>query len=173
MSIENGGLAENLTHVDARGAARMVDVGGKPVSKRHATAISKIRMSLSAANAIRNNELAKGDCIQVGRIAAIQGSKWTSHLIPLCHSIAIDSVEANCEWLNETEMQWTVTVKSTGTTGVEMEALTGASVAALTIYDLCKAIDKSMIICEISLLEKSGGTKGDYVRNLTERNNES
>jgi len=154
----------DLTHVNADGHARMVDVGGKGETKRVAVASSCIHMSLDAANAIRRNAIAKGDCLQVARIAAIQASKQTSLLIPLCHIVMIDSVEVVHQWLSDTELEWTVTVRSTGATGVEMEALTAASVAALTVYDMCKAIDRSMTISKIVLLFKTGGTRGDYQR---------
>lgn len=142
----------------------MVDVGSKPETRREATACSSIFMSRDAASAIRDNAVSKGDCLQVARIAAIQASKQTSSLIPLCHMVLIDSVEVQSTWLSETELQWCITVKSTGSTGVEMEALTAASVAALTVYDMCKAIDRSMMITNVMLLSKKGGTRGDYQR---------
>lgn len=154
----------NLTHVDEHGHARMVDVGGKPIAARQATAASRIAMSISAADAIRRNSLSKGDAISVARVAAIQAVKQTSTLIPLCHAIGIDGVDSECEWVSETILEWRVTVRSTGKTGVEMEALTAASVAALTIYDMCKAIDRSMEISHVRLLEKSGGQRGDFRR---------
>ena len=143
----------------------MVDVGNKGSTKRMAVASSLITMSLDAANAIRSNTVAKGDCIQVARIASIQASKQTSSLIPLCHIVMIDSVDVVAEWKSEVELEWRVTVKSTGSTGVEMEALTAASVAALTVYDMCKAIDRSITISKIMLLSKTGGIRGDYQRN--------
>ncbi len=142
----------------------MVDVGGKGDTHRTAVACSRISMSLEAANAIRTNSTAKGDCLQVARIAAIQASKQTSNLIPLCHMILIDSVEARHEWLSENELEWRITVKSTGSTGVEMEALTAACIAALTVYDMCKAIDRTMIISNVMLVAKTGGIRGDYQR---------
>ncbi len=154
-----------LTHVNASGEAKMVDVGGKAITHRTAIATSRICMSVSAANAIRTNSNSKGDCLQVARIAAIQASKQTSTLIPLCHMILIDSVEVEHEWISEMELEWRVTVKSSGSTGVEMEALTAASVAALTVYDMCKAIDRSMTISRIMLLSKTGGMRGDFHRN--------
>ena len=143
----------------------MVDVGGKAVTHRTAVACSRIGMSLEAANAIKTHSNSKGDCLQVARIAAIQASKQTSLLIPLCHLILIDSVEVEHEWISEVELEWRITVKSTGSTGVEMEALTAASVAALTVYDMCKAIDRSMTISKIMLLSKTGGIRGNYDRN--------
>ena len=143
----------------------MVDVGSKPETRREAIACSSIQMSPAAAKAIRDNSVSKGDCLQVARVAAIQASKQTSTLIPLCHLVLIDSVEVQNVWLTETELQWRVTVKSTGSTGVEMEALTAASVAALTVYDMCKAIDRSMTISNVMLLSKKGGIRGNYQRN--------
>ena len=142
----------------------MVDVGGKGDTHRTAIASSRISMSLVAANAIRTISTSKGDCLQVARIAAIQASKQTSNLIPLCHLILIDSVEVQHEWLSDIELEWRITVKSTGSTGVEMEALTAATVAALTVYDMCKAIDRTMTISNVMLLSKTGGTRGDYKR---------
>lgn len=161
---ESPSNSPGLTHVDSRGNARMVDVGSKTISERRAVAKSEINMSLEAANAIRQNEIKKGDCIQVARIAAIQATKQTSNLIPLCHAIPISSVEVSSQWITDTTLEWTVAVKSHGQTGVEMEALTGASVAALTVYDMCKAVDRAMTITNTMLLEKTGGIRGDYFR---------
>ena len=161
----SGVTSSSLTHVNERGEARMVDVGAKSDTHRTAVASSRITMSLAAADAIRTNSNSKGDCLQVARIAAIQASKQTSNLIPLCHTILIDSVQVQHEWLSEMVLEWRITVKSKGQTGVEMEALTAASIAALTVYDMCKAIDRSMTISEVMLLTKTGGTRGDYQRN--------
>jgi cyclic pyranopterin monophosphate synthase len=154
-----------LTHQNAHGEAIMIDIGDKAPTVRIAIASSEIHMSMEAANSVRSDSLKKGDCIAVARIASIQATKLTCTLIPLCHIIPIDSVEVTHRWKSDTCLEWTVRVKSTGKTGVEMEALTGASVAALTVYDMCKAIDKSMTISAIKLLEKSGGKAGDYKRN--------
>lgn len=153
-----------LTHVDAEGNAHMVDVGAKPITVRQATASSRIAMSIAAADAIRLHALAKGDAIAVARVAAIQAVKQTSLLIPLCHPLPIDGVDVACEWVSPTTLEWQVTVRSTGKTGVEMEALTAASVAALTIYDMGKAIDRTMVIESVRLLQKSGGQRGDFRR---------
>lgn len=153
-----------LTHVNDLGEARMINVGGKEKTDRTATACSLISMSKSAGEAIRSNTLKKGDCVSVARIAAIQAAKQTSTLIPLCHLILIDSVEVTHSWVSETELKWVVVVTSTGSTGVEMEALIAASVAALAVYDMCKAIDRSMIISHVMLLAKSGGSRGDFQR---------
>lgn len=161
----------SLTHVDDRGAAKMVDVGTKSGSRRTATARGTITMNLEAAHAIRRNTLGKGDCIQVARIAAIQATKLTCQLIPLCHAIPIEGVTTNHAWISDRDLEWTVTVTTTGKTGVEMEALTGASVALLTVYDMCKSIDKAMTIGQVYLESKSGGTKGDYRRNQHHESN--
>jgi cyclic pyranopterin monophosphate synthase len=164
MSDPSGEPSKVLTHVDPAGQARMVDVGDKQVSAREAVAASRITMSSEAAQALRSNALAKGDAMAVARIAAIAAVKQTSSLIPLCHAIAIDGVKVDGNWLDATTLEWQVTVRSTGKTGVEMEALTAASVAALAIYDMCKAIDRSMEIGRVRLLEKSGGQRGNYRR---------
>lgn len=171
MSKNDSKSSDSLTHVDEYGAARMVDVGAKPESRRIAVARGSICMSPGAAMAVRNNEIAKGDCVQIARIAAIQATKMTSQLIPLCHAIAIDGVKAECSWKSECEMEWKVSVSTTGKTGVEMEALTGATMALLTVYDMCKSIDKSMTINQVYLDSKSGGTKGDYRRHQHEESN--
>lgn len=162
MSDPTGKLPSPLTHVDPSGHAQMVDVGNKSVTDRTAVAASRISMSTEAADAIRANSLHKGDAIAVARIAAIQAVKQTSHLIPLCHPLLIAGVAAECEWVDATTLEWRVTVRSTGKTGVEMEALTAASVAALSIYDMCKSIDRGMEIISVRLLEKTGGARGDY-----------
>ncbi len=143
----------------------MVDVGSKDVTDRVAAARSWIRMTLAAADAIRSNSVKKGDALSVARIAAIQSVKQTSNLIPLCHVILIDGVEVRSEWVEPTLLEWTVVVRSTGKTGVEMEAMMGASIAALTVYDMCKGIDRTMEIQRVWLVEKSGGASGDFRRN--------
>jgi cyclic pyranopterin phosphate synthase len=121
-------------------------------------------MSVEAAEAIRNQALAKGDAIAVARVAAISAVKQTSQLIPLCHLILIDGVTVDFDWVDPRTLECRVTVRSTGKTGVEMEALTAASVAALAIYDMGKAIDRSMEINNVRLIEKTGGQRGDYQR---------
>jgi cyclic pyranopterin phosphate synthase len=153
---------DELTHVDHKGNAWMVDIGPKSVSVRRAIAISRISMSQKAARAIQANALAKGDALGVARIAAIQAVKATSSLIPLCHAIPIDSVAVEHRWTGDQVLEWQVTVRSTGKTGVEMEALTGASVAALSIYDMAKSLDPAMEIGPIFLIEKTGGSSGDF-----------
>lgn len=160
--------SSQLTHVNEQGAAHMVDVGGKGISQRIAVARSRVLLSPEAAQAIRENSLKKGDCLQVARLAAIQATKWTSHLIPLCHAIPIESVSVESFWRGDLVLEWQVTVKSTGKTGVEMEAITAASIAAVTVYDMCKGIDPGITLCDIGLLRKSGGSSGDFTRNETE-----
>jgi cyclic pyranopterin phosphate synthase len=153
---------DSLTHVDSQGNAWMVDVSGKESTARQAIAIARISMSQEAARAIRENALKKGDALGVARIAAIQAVKATASLIPLCHTIPIDSVNVEHTWIGEQVLEWQVTVRCTGKTGVEMEALTGASVAALSIYDMVKSLDRTMEIGPIFLQEKTGGSRGDF-----------
>ncbi len=153
-----------LTHLDDHGAARMVDVGEKAVSRRTAVAEAICRMNPEAANAIREDLNRKGDVLQVARIAAIAAAKRTDELIPLCHTVPLDHLTPSFEWLDDGRLKITVQAQASGKTGVEMEALVGASLAALTVYDMCKAIDRSLCIENIQLQSKSGGARGDYVR---------
>ena len=150
-----------LTHLNENGEAVMVDVGGKDVTVRTAAASARIKMKSETLEALLNAELKKGDGLAAARIAGIMGAKKTSELIPLCHNIPIDKITVDFERLSDTALGITVSAKGTYKTGIEMEALTGASVAALTIYDMCKAVDRGMVIEEIRLLEKTGG-KSDY-----------
>ncbi len=133
--------AAKLTHVDETGRAHMVDVGEKAVTHRTATASAVCSMSETTAQAIRDNALHKGDVLQVARIAGIGAAKRTDELIPLCHTVPLDQVEIQFDWLEPTKLGITATAKTTGRTGVEMEALVAASLAALTIYDMCKSSD--------------------------------
>ena len=132
----------------------MVDVSGKPIVKRTATATGRIAMQAETVDAIRKNTIQKGDVLAAARIAGIGGAKRTSDLIPLCHNIAIEQVDVQFD-IRETEIGITATAVCTGKTGIEMEALTAVGVAALTIYDMCKAIDKTMCIVDITLAEKT------------------
>ena len=148
-----------LTHLDALGNARMVDVGGKAESARIAVASGRITMSDEALAAIRAGDAPKGDVIAAARIAGIMAAKKTAELIPLCHPLALDSVTV--EFAFEADgIRVTATVSLTGKTGVEMEALTAVSVALLTIYDMAKALDKGMVIGGVRLIEKRGGKSG-------------
>ena len=151
----------NLTHLDAHGNARMVDVGGKAATRRVAIAAGRIRMSAEALAAIRDGDVPKGDVLAAARIAGIMAAKKTAELIPLCHPLALDTVgvEFNFE---DGALRVAATAALTGQTGVEMEALTAASVALLTIYDMAKALDKGMVIEDLRLIEKRGGKSGDW-----------
>ena len=153
-----------LSHLDEQGAAKMVDVGGKEVTRREACATAVCRMQPHTAAAIRDHSGPKGDVLQVARLAAINAAKRTDELIPLCHSVPMDSVHVEFQWLDDSRLEIRVTSAATAKTGVEMEALVGASVAGLTVYDMCKAIDRSMSVENICLQSKSGGVRGDYQR---------
>ncbi|MPW16149.1 cyclic pyranopterin monophosphate synthase MoaC [Paraburkholderia sp. CNPSo 3157] len=153
-----------LTHFDAAGQAHMVDVGGKTETKRIAVARGSIRMLPATFELIRKGEAKKGDVIGIARIAAIQGAKRTSDLIPLCHPLALTRVAVDFE-LDETvpAVHCRVQVETLGRTGVEMEALTAVQVGLLTVYDMCKAVDRGMTITDVKVLEKHGGKSGDWV----------
>ena len=154
-----------LTHFDAAGQAHMVDVGDKPATKRNAVASGIITMLPATLALILQGDAKKGDVLGVARIAAIQGSKRTSDLIPLCHPIALTKVSITFEVDEKnTAITCTATTETIGQTGVEMEALTAVSVGLLTIYDMCKAADRGMVISNIKLLEKYGGKSGDWAR---------
>ena len=152
-----------LTHLDEQGNARMVDVGGKAESQRVAIASGRISMSAEALDAVRAGNAPKGDVIAAARIAGIMAAKKTAELIPLCHPLALNAVTLDFAF-EHLALSATATVSLTGKTGVEMEALTAVSVALLTIYDMAKALDKGMVIGEISLIEKRGGKSGDWTR---------
>jgi cyclic pyranopterin phosphate synthase len=154
-----------LTHLDGKGEAHMVDVGEKAVTRREARAASEVRMAPETLALLRDGNAAKGDVLAVARIAGIQAAKRTAELIPLCHTLPLDRVDltfALDDTLPGVRIEANCTV--TGRTGVEMEALTAASVAALTIYDMCKAVDRAMTIERTCLLAKRGGRSGDWER---------
>ncbi len=153
-----------LSHTDEAGAARMVDVGDKSVTKRVAVAEAQVRMLPATAELIKSNSLKKGDVLAAARLAGVMAAKKTSDLIPLCHPLAITSALVDFSWVSENVIAITATVKVDGKTGVEMEALTAASVAGLTIYDMAKAVDKNMEITGLRLLSKEGGKSGSYSR---------
>ena len=156
--------ANTLTHFDNSGQAHMVDVGDKAHTKRIAVASGEITMQTSTLALIKSGDSQKGDVLGIARIAAIQGSKRTSDLIPLCHPIGLTKVAVTFEIDDKnTSVICTATTETTGQTGVEMEALTAVSVGLLTIYDMCKAVDRGMTIGSIKLLEKHGGKSGDWV----------
>jgi cyclic pyranopterin phosphate synthase len=158
-------MTNPLTHFDEGGNAHMVDIAGKPVTTRIARACGAIRMRAETLQLIRDGAAAKGDVLGVARIAAIQASKRTSDLIPLCHPLALTrvSVEFDIDAANP-GITITVTAETRGQTGVEMEALTAASIGLLTIYDMCKSADRAMTIEAIRLVEKSGGKSGTFLR---------
>jgi len=152
-----------LTHLDEKGAARMVDVGAKPDTERVAIAAGTVYMKPTTLALIRQGALKKGDVLTIARIAGIMAAKKTSELIPLCHPIALTHLDVELT-LDEpaNAVQIVATARTTGKTGVEMEALTAVSVAALTVYDMAKAVDREMRLSDIRLLEKHGGQHGDY-----------
>ena len=151
-----------LTHLNASGEAHMVDVSGKADTVRTAVAQSQVELTAAIVTAITDDNLPKGDLFATARIAGIQGAKKCSDLIPLCHPLPLSKITVDIV-LQGNLLVITALCKTTGKTGVEMEALTAASVAALTVYDMCKGLDKGMIIRETKLLEKTGGKSGDWV----------
>lgn len=162
----------DFTHIDKNGKAEMVDVSGKSISERTAEAYGEVKVSPVVFEKIKLNEIEKGDVLAVAKIAGIQAAKKTSELIPLCHNIFISKIDLNFELDVETNTIGIYSlVKTSSVTGVEMEALTAVSVAALTVYDMCKSLDKSILIKEIHLLKKSGGKSGDFVFGNSEADN--
>ncbi len=154
----------SLTHFDAQGQAHMVDVGGKTQTRRVAVARGRIVMLPETLELVRSGSAKKGDVIGVARLAGIMAAKKTSDLIPLCHPIALTRVALELEVLTaENAVECTATAETVGQTGVEMEALTAVNVALLTVYDMCKAVDRGMTITDVRLLEKHGGKSGSYV----------
>lgn len=155
-----------LTHFDEKGNPRMVDVSGKPETERRAVAGCRVYMRPETFQLIQDKKIAKGDVLSVAQVAGIMAAKKTSELIPMCHPLNITSVEMSLNPDKEKScIDIQATVKITGKTGVEMEALTAAAVAGLTVYDMCKAVDKDMTVTDIRLIEKSGGKSGEYKRN--------
>jgi len=154
-----------LSHIDTQGKAKMVDISEKSDSVRVAKAYAEVFVSDEVFDRINQNNITKGDVLAAARIAGIQAAKKTSELIPLCHNILIDDVKVDFILNNEKKtVEINTELRTTSKTGVEMEALTAVSVSALTVYDMCKALDKSIEISNIKLLSKSGGKSGDYIR---------
>ena len=151
----------DFSHFDARGQAAMVDVGAKPVTERTATARTRVAMLPATAALIRSGGATKGDVPGVARLAGIMAAKRTADLIPLCHPLPISAVSVDLEAREDT-VEIAATVRTTGQTGVEMEALTAASVAALTVYDMCKSVDRAMRIEALRLVHKAGGKSGEF-----------
>ena len=157
----------DLTHFDSSGASRMVDVGEKQVARRIARASGLVRMAAETVTLIRDKRAAKGDVLEVARLAGIMATKRTAELIPLCHPLQLESVTIDFAFLDEQTLRIEATVQVEAKTGVEMEALTAVSVAALTVYDMCKAVDRGIAIERIQLEEKSGGRSGHWRRDAS------
>jgi cyclic pyranopterin phosphate synthase len=158
------GMSGDLTHFDASGASRMVDVGDKPVTLRTATASGIVQMQPATLEIIRSGSAKKGNVLEVARLAGIMAAKRTDELIPLCHSLPLDGVEIAFEFEDHDRLRIVATTRVTARTGVEMESLVAVSVAALTVYDMCKAVDRGMTIGRVQLEAKSGGRSGDFQR---------
>jgi cyclic pyranopterin phosphate synthase len=152
-----------LTHLDERGAARMVDIAAKPVTHRRAVASARVLMEGSTLELIAGGQVPKGDVFAVARVAGIMAAKRTSELIPMCHPLALTHVSVDFE-LEYSAVKITAAAETDGKTGIEMEALTAAAVAGLTIYDMCKAVDRAMVVTDVLLVEKAGGASGHYLR---------
>jgi cyclic pyranopterin phosphate synthase len=155
--------AARLTHVDEQGAAHMVDVSGKDVTARTATASGRVLVSARVVDLLRGHGVPKGDALAVARIAGIMGAKRTPELIPLCHPLAVSGVDVDLEVLDDA-VAIRATVRTTDRTGVEMEALTAVCVAALTVIDMVKAVDKAAVMTDVRVEAKSGGRSGDWTR---------
>ena len=168
--IESWCQMPELTHFDESGASRMVDVSAKPATVRVAKASGLVRMLPGTLEQIRAGQLGKGDVFGVARLAGIMAAKRTGELIPLCHPLGIDAISIHIEAFGHDRVRVESEVRNTGRTGIEMEALTAVSVSCLTIYDMCKAIDRSMVIEQVRLEEKSGGQSGDYRRGESTEN---
>jgi cyclic pyranopterin phosphate synthase len=154
-----------LSHFDEAGASRMVDVGSKPESERIARASGQVKLAPATLTLIRDRKAAKGDVLEVARIAGIQAAKRTGELIPLCHPLPISAVQIDFAFADDSVIHIEAIVKTVGRTGVEMEALTAVSVAALTVYDMVKSVDRGVVIQNIQLEEKTGGVRGPWKRN--------
>jgi cyclic pyranopterin phosphate synthase len=157
-------MPNELTHFDDQGASRMVDVGQKEVTQRMARASGRVRMRAETRKLIQDKQLSKGDVLEVARLAGIMAAKQTGQLIPLCHPLGLDAVRVSFTLVGDEGVAIEAIAKTTGKTGVEMEAMTAVSVAALTLYDMVKAVDREVVIEQIQLEEKSGGKSGHFVR---------
>lgn len=154
----------SLSHFDSKGASRMVDVGQKDVTVRVARASGLVRVHPDTLRLARDRSLSKGDVFEVARLAGIMAAKRTGELIPLCHSLPLDAVSVSFQFPDEATIAIEAEARATARTGVEMEAMVAVSVAALTIYDMCKAVDRSMVVESVRLEEKSGGRSGHFCR---------
>jgi cyclic pyranopterin phosphate synthase len=160
---EPGGGSSGLTHVDATGAARMVDVSGKAVTERSATAAGRVQVSAEVVRLLRGDGVPKGDALGVARVAGIMAAKRTPDLVPLCHPIGVSGVTVDLEVADDA-VEITATVTTADRTGVEMEALTAVSVAGLAVVDMVKAVDKAAVITDVRVLSKAGGRSGTWTR---------
>lgn len=160
-------IADDFTHFDDRGNARMVDVGNKAETRRQAVAAGRVLVNRTTFELIRTGGVKKGDVLTVAQVAGIMGAKRTSDVIPMCHPITLSGIDLELS-LNEEMLSVDIvaTVSCTGATGVEMEAMTAVSIAALTVYDMCKAVQRDMVIDDIRLMKKSGGQSGDFEREV-------
>ncbi len=156
-------MAGEFTHFDESGASRMVDVGAKEITSRMARAQGFVTMQAETLKKIQDREFSKGDVLEVARLAGIMATKQTQHLIPLCHSLGLDSAHIDFEFVDDRRLRIEAKVSNHGRTGVEMEAMMAVSITALTVYDMCKAVDRWMSIGPIELLEKTGGKSGHLV----------
>ena len=157
-------MSGELTHFDSSGASRMVSVGKKEITERMARTQAFVSMEPATLKLIQDRQLAKGDVLEVARLAGIMATKQTQNLIPLCHSLGLDSASIDYEFVDDRRVRIEARVSNHGRTGVEMEAMTAVSIAALTIYDMCKAVDRWMSVGPMELLEKSGGKSGHLER---------
>ena len=156
---------EDFTHFNDQGRAKMVDVGEKPATRRTALAGARVLVSRETLELIRDGGMKKGDVLAVAQVAGVMAAKRTAELIPMCHPVAVDGIDLRLELDEERRcVDIRAAVRCDGRTGVEMEALTAASVAALTVYDMCKAVQRDMVISDVRLLEKTGGVHGDFQR---------
>lgn len=157
-------MNDQLTHFNEQNRARMVDVSEKDITKREAVACSKVVMERETLERIREGRVAKGDVLAVAQVAGVMAAKKTWEIIPMCHPLPLTGIDIRFHFADEQTLEIEAAVKTTGKTGVEMEALTAASVAALTVYDMCKAMDKAMTIESTGLVSKTGGKSGDFRR---------
>ncbi|RNB75688.1 cyclic pyranopterin monophosphate synthase MoaC [Brevibacillus panacihumi] len=157
-------MNDQLTHFNEQNRAKMVDVSDKDVTKREAVAYSRMVMEKETLARIREGRVAKGDVLAVAQVAGVMAAKKTWEIIPMCHPLPLTGIDIRFSFADEQTLEIEAAVKTTGKTGVEMEALTAASVAALTVYDMCKAMDKAMVIESTGLLRKTGGKSGDFTR---------
>ena len=162
MVMAGNNSKNDLTHIDSAGRARMVDVGDKQITQRTAVAEGRVTISSELAEKIRNNNIAKGNLLEVARLAGITAAKRTDELIPLCHTLPLDVIDVDA-WLEDNAVMLLATAKTTSKTGVEMEALTAVTVAALTVIDMGKAIDKTMVIESVRMVKKTGGKSGEFI----------